>query len=117
MNNFDIKKIRTSRPNFVRQEFYKRKNLSKKWKQPKGIQSKTRKKFRSKISHPGAGYGSPKEIKGLHVSGLEFAHVLNKKILENLDPKKHILVIARTLGLKNRLKIVEKAEEAGFKIQ
>lgn len=76
-----------------------------------------RRKFRSKVSHPSAGYGSPRKWKGLDISGLMLIHVSNGEQLSRLDPKKHMIIVSRTLGLRKKLELVKKAKEMGLKMR
>jgi large subunit ribosomal protein L32e len=62
------------------------------------------------------GYGSEAELRHLHPSGYEPARVSSLRDLENLDPKRHIVIIASQVGLRKRLQLVEAARAKGFRI-
>ena len=65
------KQQKAKKPEFISQDSWKRKRIRKRWQRPKGFQSKMRlskKGYRKLVS---TGYGSPKSVYGLDVSGLE----------------------------------------------
>jgi len=62
------------------------------------------------------GYRTPKDIRGLHPSGLEPVRIASVKELEKLNPKKHIVVIASQVGLRKKLEIIRVAKEKGFRV-
>ncbi|NIO44578.1 MAG: 50S ribosomal protein L32e, partial [Candidatus Aenigmarchaeota archaeon] len=109
-------KTKRKKPGFIRQSGKNLKRLGKKWRRPRGSQSKLRKhkKARGFIPHPG--YGSPKTVKGLHPSGFEEVLVHNVKNLEKINPEKQACRIASSVGMKKRLKIMEKTKELKIKV-
>ncbi|NIM47297.1 MAG: 50S ribosomal protein L32e [Candidatus Aenigmarchaeota archaeon] len=109
-------KRKRKKPEFIRQSGRNLKRLGKKWRRPRGSQSKLRqhKKARGFIPHPG--YGSPKSVKGLHPSGFEEVLVFNVKNLEKINPEKQACRIASAVGMKKRLKIMEKTKELKIKV-
>ncbi len=86
------------------------------WRKPKGNDSKMRLQLKGYPPIVKAGYGTSREIRGLHPSGLKPVIISNAKELEKLDPAKHIVVISSTVGLRKRLAIVEAAREKGLRI-
>ena len=104
------KEIKSRKPKFVGQEYHKVRRLSKKWKQPKGMHSKLRQKFKSHLKHPSPGYRSPKETRGLDRSGLNPVIVSNVEEL-NYVSKDHGVIISKNVGLRKRIDIVKKAKE------
>ena len=86
------------------------------WRKPKGNDNKMRLQLKGYPPIVKVGYGTPKEIRGLHPSGLEPVRVHNVKELEGLDPSKHLVVIASTVGLRKKLQIVEAARARGFRV-
>lgn len=86
------------------------------WRKPKGNDNKMRLQLKGYPPVVKVGYGTPKEVRGLHPSGLEPVRVYNVKDLEGLDPSKHIVIIASTVGLKKRLQIVEAARARGLRV-
>ncbi|MBS1266230.1 MAG: 50S ribosomal protein L32e [Candidatus Woesearchaeota archaeon] len=106
-------KIRKKKPKFIRQDAHKIKRLEKKWRKPKGVDSKMRHKRRGYRRSVEVGWRSPKKVRGLHRSGLKMVNVANLKDLKELDPKKHIIIISR-VGKKKKIKIVKQALEKNF---
>lgn len=105
------KKIKSKKPDFIRYESWRYKRVKPNWRKPKGIDSKVRKKKKGWIKMPDIGYRSPKAVRGLHPSGFEEVIVYRPEDLEKLDPTKHAVRIAHTVGTRKRLAILEKAEE------
>jgi large subunit ribosomal protein L32e len=104
------------KPQFRRQEWFRYKKLGKKWRKPKGKTSKTRRYEKGKPAMPSIGYGSPKEIRGLHPSGYEDVLISNIRELEFLDPSRQAGRISSTIGKRKEEIIIEKAKELGIKI-
>ncbi|MHA1719342.1 MAG: 50S ribosomal protein L32e [Promethearchaeota archaeon] len=104
-------------PSFVRYESWRYTKLKKSgWRKQRGIDNKTRRKMKMGVKSPEPGYRSPKNIRGLHPSGLEDVLVINIKDFENLSPEKHGIRISARLGARKRIKIIEHAQDLGFKI-
>ena len=110
------KKMKKKRPSFRRVESWRYKRVKDPWRKARGIDSQTRKKTKSGVKSPGAGYRSPKKVRGLHPSGYEEVNVANPKELENLDPNTQAIKISSKLGAKKRVTLVEIAQEKQFKI-
>ncbi|MEM7822985.1 MAG: 50S ribosomal protein L32e [Candidatus Aenigmatarchaeota archaeon] len=104
------------KPDFKRQEWWKRKKLRLCWRKPKGLDSKLGQGIRSYGARVKVGYGSPSEIKGKNWLGLEEVRVFNASELASLDPKRHIVRVASSVGKKKRAEIAKVAEEKGIKI-
>lgn len=107
------KEIKSRKPKFVRQEYHKRKKLAKKWRQPKGMHSKLRQKFKGHLKHPSPGYRPPKKTRGLDKSGLKPIIVSNGDEL-NYVSKDCGVIISRRVGLKKKIEILKKAKEKGI---
>lgn len=104
------------KPHFIRQSSRRIKfRGEEKWRQPKGMHSKLRKKLRGKIKQPSLGYSSPSDVKGLNRDG--FREVLVRKIsdLEKIDSKNETVVICKT-GAKNKVNILKKCVEKKLKV-
>ncbi|MFQ5800509.1 MAG: 50S ribosomal protein L32e [Candidatus Hydrothermarchaeales archaeon] len=108
--------LKSKKPKFKRQEQSRYKRLADKWRKPRGIHSKLRKKQKTKGSRPSIGYGNPKSIKGLHPSGLREVRVSNPSDLEGIDQKSQAIRIAGTVGKRKRAKILEKAKKMKLKV-
>jgi len=110
------KKIKSRKPNFLRQDSHKQKEVKKNWRKPKGIQSKMRlhkKGYRKSVA---IGYGSPRKVYGLHSSGLKQTLIDSVKELDKINKEVEGIIISRTVGLKKKIVIVKKAKEKGIKI-
>ncbi|MEB3806876.1 MAG: 50S ribosomal protein L32e [Desulfurococcales archaeon] len=86
------------------------------WRKPKGNDSKMRLQIKGYPPIVKVGYGTPSDLRGLHPSGLKPARVASTRDLEELDPEKHIVVIASTVGLRKRNTLVREALARGFKV-
>jgi large subunit ribosomal protein L32e len=109
-------KIKKKIPKFLRQEWFKHKTLGKKWRRPKGRQSKLRKGEKARGKVPSLGYRSPKSVRGLTRRGYKEIRILNPAQIEKINPNKEIIVISSTIGKKKKIEIIKKAEEKGVKI-
>jgi len=110
------KKIKKKKPNFVRQDAHKKSRLGKKWRRPKGIHSKMRLKLRGYRKSIAVGYGSPKKVRGLYNSGLKNVIVYSIDDIERLDAKKECVTIAKNIGMKKRIPLINKAKVKGIKV-
>jgi len=109
-------KMNKKRPSFRRVESWRYKRVKDSWRKARGIDSQTRKKTKSGVKSPSAGYRGPKATRGLHPSGYEEVRVITKDDLKGLSPKKHALKISSRLGAKKRLSLVDYAQSRNFKI-
>ena len=110
------KKIKKKKPKFKRQEWFRKRSLGKKWRKPRGLHSKLRQHEKAKGALPRLGYGSPSSVRGLNRDGYREILVRNAKDVEKVNPKEEIAVIARGVGKKKRLEILEKAEKNKIKV-
>lgn len=106
---------KAKKPVFIRQLGTSMPALGKKWRAPKGMHSKLRKKFRGKRKMPSIGYSSPSKVKGLHPSGLK--QVLIHTVADLSYLKENVgIIIASTVGKKKKIEIIKKAKELKIKI-
>ena len=108
------KKMTTKRPKFVRCGSWQYVRVKSAWKRPNGIDSRMRRKEKGVARTVNVGYRGPKKVRGLHPTGLEEVIAHNLKDLEGLHRKKHIIKIARTVGVAKASKIIEKADHLGL---
>ncbi len=102
-------------PKFRRQEWwYKR--VGEKWRRPKGKDSKMRLGIKGKPARVKVGYRNPKEIRGLHPSGLREVLVSRPEELEGLDPSSQAVRISATVGGRKRARILARARELGLRV-
>ena len=104
------------KPKFLRQEWYRNPSLGKKWRAPKGKQSKLRRHKKGKGFIPTPGYGSPKTLRGKHPCGLQEVLVRNLSDMDNVKQEEQCIRIASKVGRKTRQEIIKRAEEKGIKI-
>jgi large subunit ribosomal protein L32e len=104
------------RPTFLRQEWHRYKRLGMKWRRPRGIDSKARRRFISRGSQPAIGWRGPAAVRGLHPSGFREVIVHRIADLEGVDPGTQAIRIARTVGTRKRLEIQTKAKEKGIRV-
>jgi len=99
-------KMKAKKPNFVRQDTNK-KIFKNKWRKPRGLHNKRRLNKAGHQKNPSVGYGSPKEVKNLHKSGLELILINNIKELQKIKNENQAAVLASTLGKKSKVQILE----------
>jgi large subunit ribosomal protein L32e len=105
-----------NRARFQRRGVHEKKRLADVWRKPKGRHNKLRRQIRAKGPLPRPGYGSPAAVRGLHPCGLSDILVENEGMLAGLDPGLHAVRIAAGVGMKKKMEIQKKAEEAGLRI-
>jgi len=110
------KKIKKKKPVFIRQDAHKKARLSKKWRRPKGLQSKMRIGFKGYRRSVEPGWGSPSSVKHVHSSGLIPVQVFSLVDLSDIDAKTSGVIIASAVGQKKRVAIIKEAEKLGLKI-
>ncbi|KAL5963640.1 60S ribosomal protein L32, partial [Taenia solium] len=89
-----------------------------KWRKPKGIDNRVRRRFKGQIRMPSIGYRTAKRVRHIHPDGFKHVLINNVKELEVLmmQHRTHAGVISRTVSRKNRVKIVERAKELNIRI-
>src|SRR3990167_10193068 len=102
------------KPNFLRRNYSKLK-LKSVWRKPRGLHNKLRLKRKGHIKNPSTGYRSPKLIRYLDRNGLIPVIVSNINDISKLDPNKHSILFKSTIGIKNRLKMLDNAQSMNFK--
>ena len=105
-------KIKSKKPNFIRQDYQRRKRLGRKlkWKKPKGIHSKIRHHFKGRRKMPSPGYKSPRKIKNLHASGLKAIAIFSVDDLKKIKRESEGIIISKSVGMKKRLEILRNAK-------
>ena len=110
------KRIKNRKPDFIRQDGHKKARVGKKWRKPKGTDSKQRLKLKGHTRNPSKGYRSPKEARGKDASGLEPVSISNLKELKAVDKDNQGIIIKGYVALKKKLAILKKAVEANIKV-
>lgn len=101
-------------PKFRRQEWWRHRGLGEKWRRPKGKDSKMRLEVKGKPPRVKIGYRQPKVLRGLHPCGLKEVLVHTPAEVEKVDPSKHCIRIASTVGKKKREEILQLAKKNGI---
>lgn len=101
---------------FRRQEGYRHAKLKDAWRRPRGRHSKLRKAEKPRGRIPRAGYGSPRQARGLNRLGYREVRVNTRKDMESLNPKEEMAVLAGTLGRRKRGELVTLAGEMGVRV-
>lgn len=110
------KRIKAKKPVFIRQDAHKKKRLAKNWRRPKGIQSKMRLKRKGYRRSVSKGFKSPREVRGLHKSGVEPVLISSPKELKVIEKGKQGVIISKGVGLRKRIEIAKEAEKAGIRV-
>jgi len=104
------------RPAFKRQEWFRYARLGEKWRKPKGIHSKMKRRIKRRQPIVDIGFRGPVAVRGLHPSGFEEVLVYNVDGLEDIDPKVQAVRIGGTVGTKKRIAIEDRATELGIRV-
>ena len=113
MKLLDLKKqMRTKRPDFVRTDPQKKK-LKVKYRKPRGIHNKIRLNKAGHEKKPSPGYRTPKKIKHYTREGAKRVILFNEEGL-NILKKEELPFIAAGVGLKKKIRILEKAQQKGI---
>lgn len=110
------KEIKSKKPDFVREDHHKKKAVSKSWRKPRGRHSKMRHGFQGHRPTLEVGYGSPREAKYLHKSGLMPVLVSNLADLSAIDKDKQAAVISAVVGTRKKVEILKKAKDLGIAV-
>lgn len=114
----EIRKVKKKKkPDFIRQDTNKKKRLKNNavWRRPKGRHSKMRLGKAGHEAMPSLGWSSPKEVRGLHKSGLMPVLVFSLKDLDKIKEGEG-LVIGNSVGDRKKNELIKKSEEKGLKI-
>jgi large subunit ribosomal protein L32e len=101
---------------FPRQESWRYKRLETGWRRPKGKTSKMRKGLRGWPKLVKVGYKGSSRARGLHPSGYVEVLVRRPGDLAGLDPARHAVRIAHTVGERKRVAIIQRSAELGLRI-
>ena len=97
---------------FLRQDYFRHKRLGKKWRRPKGRQSKLRKRKSGSGLVVKIGHGSSN--RGM-INNLQPVIVSNPNDMDSIKDKQ-IVIISSVVGAKKALAISDKAKKLGLKI-
>ncbi len=99
------------KPPFVVNASNYQQRVKRRWRLPRGLHSATRQVHRGKPIMPTPGYGSPKEVHGLHPTGRRPVLVHTLAELTALDTKVEGAILASGLGGKKRTELLKTASE------
>ncbi len=108
--------LKAKRPKFRAQESWRYKRIDPKWRRPRGIDSKMRKKVKGWPRLVDVGFRGPRKVRYLHPLGKEEVLISSVEELERLDPQYQVARIRRTLGRKKREEIIELATLIGIHV-
>jgi large subunit ribosomal protein L32e len=109
-------RVKSKKPDFVRQESWRYKRIKENWRRPKGIDNKMRMKIKGWPPAVNAGYRGPKIARGLHPSGYEEVLVYDPDELKKVNPKTQVVRIAHTVSKRKRAKIIVEARKKRINI-
>jgi large subunit ribosomal protein L32e len=101
---------------FLRQTAHGVKRVKKKWRKPKGSQSKMRKQKGGRPAMPRVGRRKSSAWRGLHPSGAREFFVRNLNDLKRVNERTEAIRISAAVGRKTKEKIVKRAKEMKLKI-
>lgn len=105
-----------ARKRHLRQTVHGYKRLKKKWRKPKGSQSKMRKQKAGRPAMPRVGRRTSRAWRGLHPSGLKEFFVRNLHDLERVNDKTRVIRISAAVGKSKKQEIVKRAKEMGLRV-
>ncbi len=94
-------------PEFLRQDYHKKKKLDRNWRRPRGLQSKLRMQLKSSGYVVKAGYRNPSQVRGMSLDGFELILIRNLKDLEKIDPKKQKAILSSNIGFKKKKELLD----------
>ncbi len=103
-------RLKKRKPVFIRQDNIL-KALEKKWRRPRGVQSKMRLQKRGQPLSISKGYKSPSAVRGMLKIGKYPVLVFNLSDLSKIDTDVQAAIISGNVGMKNKLAIIKKAIE------
>ena len=111
-------RIKEKKPDFIRQDYQRRKRLGRKlkWRKPKGIHSKIRHHFKGRRKMPSPGYKSPKKVRWLHTSGFKKIVIFSLQDILKINNENEGIVISKKIGMKKKFEILKKAKELDIKV-
>lgn len=112
----ELLKVKKKKPKFVMQDAHKKRRLKKKWRKPRGSDSKVRYKLRGYSRRVSIGYKTPKIIFGLNKDGLKGVLVKSLKDLDKIKQDFEAAIISKKIGAKKKIEIIKQAKNKSIKI-
>lgn len=104
------------RPRFMRMNVQGLVRVKDSWRKPRGLDNKIRICRRGYPEMVSVGYRNPREVRGLHPSGLEEVLVYSPGQLDGLDPRRHCVRIAHTVSRRKKVEIAERAAKLKLRV-
>ncbi|KAJ2314407.1 60S ribosomal protein L32 [Coemansia sp. RSA 2704] len=103
---------------FVRVQSDNFKRVSASWRRPRGIDSRTRRRFKGTRPQPKIGFGSNKKTRFLLPDGFRKYTIHNLGDLESLVMlnRTYAAEIAHNIGAKKRIELIERAKQLSVKV-
>lgn len=116
MKLLDVKRdIKKRKPKFFAQDAHKKSKIIKRWRKPRGTDSKMKQQLRSYRKIVKQGYMTPKEVRFVSLKHKVIGVVCaTKKDIETLDPKKYGIIFKSSLGKFKKYELVKFAKEKGI---
>ena len=110
------RRIKSGKPEFIRQDYGHLPTLKRNWRRPRGIHSKLRLNKRGHGKNVSRGFGSPAEVKGLSREGLRPILLSDPKKMASINPAEEGIIIRAGTGLKKRIAILKEALARKIKV-
>jgi large subunit ribosomal protein L32e len=101
------KATKRKKPSFMRKDIYKKARIGKSWRKPRGLDNKQRLCKRGHAKKISNGYRAPKDVRGLHKSGLMPVIVSNISQLNSLTKEQGAILSAKIGDRKRQMLIIE----------
>lgn len=101
-------------PEFPRPYHWVRVRLGDSWRRPKGIDNKLRHAYKGYPPTVNVGYRKPREVRGIHPSGLKPVLISNISELDSVDPATQCVIIAGSVGAQKFAAIEAAAIQKGI---
>ncbi|KIO20947.1 hypothetical protein M407DRAFT_245650 [Tulasnella calospora MUT 4182] len=113
-----VKIIKKRTKTFRRHQYDRWDRVPESWRKPRGIDNRVRRRFKGSAPMPKVGYGSDKRTKFVMPNGLRKLRVTNVNDVDVLlmHNKSYAVEIARTVGGRKRVAILERAKALGLKV-
>ncbi|MFC1769131.1 eL32 family ribosomal protein [Nanoarchaeota archaeon] len=105
----------SSKPTFLRQDIHKKGRLKRKWRKPRGMDSKLRLRLKGHCRKPSSGYGSPVKSR-YQLKGIYGVVVSSVKDLDGLDTTKQGAILSSKIGKKRRVEIIKECVAKKIKV-
>jgi large subunit ribosomal protein L32e len=109
------KEMKKRRPSFMRKDIYKKSRLGSSWRKPRGLDNKQRLCKKGPAKKISNGYRAPRDVRGLHKSGLA-PFVISNVAQLNLLTKEQGVIISAKVGNKKRQAIITEVKKKELRL-